>query len=60
MRPRRRGWFEIQSVMAERNEDVPESHRMLFRTGINRGDVIHDETRIYGDGINIAARLGKG
>ena len=30
---------------------------MLFRIGINLGDVIHDETRIYGDGINIAARL---
>ena len=30
---------------------------MQFRIGINLGDVIHDETRIYGDGINIAARL---
>jgi adenylate cyclase len=49
--------IEIQSVMAERNVGVPESRRMLFRIGINLGDVIHDETRIYGDGINIAARL---
>jgi adenylate cyclase len=48
---------EIQTVMTERNEGVPESRRMLFRIGINLGDVIHDETRIYGDGINIAARL---
>jgi adenylate cyclase len=48
---------EIQTVMAERNEGVPESRRMRFRIGINLGDVIHDETRIYGDGINIAARL---
>jgi TolB-like protein/class 3 adenylate cyclase len=48
---------EIQTVMAERNEGVPESRRMLFRMGINLGDVIHDDTRIYGDGINIAARL---
>ena len=48
---------EIQTVMAERNEGVPESRRMLFRMGINLGDVIHDESRIYGDGINIAARL---
>jgi adenylate cyclase len=48
---------EIQTVMAERNEGVPESRRMLFRFGINLGDVIHDESRIYGDGINIAARL---
>ena len=48
---------EIQTVMAERNLRVPESRRMQFRIGINLGDVIHDETRIYGDGINIAARL---
>ena len=48
---------EIQTVMAARNEDVPERRRMLFRIGINLGDVIHDETRIYGDGINVAARL---
>jgi len=48
---------EIQTVMAERNEGVPESRRMRFRMGINLGDVIHDESRIYGDGINIAARL---
>ena len=48
---------EIQTVMAQRNEGVPESRRMLFRIGINLGDVIYDETRIYGDGINIAARL---
>ncbi|HSE04955.1 MAG TPA: adenylate/guanylate cyclase domain-containing protein [Methylomirabilota bacterium] len=48
---------EIQSLMAERNEGVAASRRMRFRIGINLGDVIHDETRIYGDGINIAARL---
>jgi class 3 adenylate cyclase/pimeloyl-ACP methyl ester carboxylesterase len=48
---------EIQAVMASRNEAVPEARRMRFRIGINLGDVIHDETRIYGDGINIAARL---
>jgi class 3 adenylate cyclase/pimeloyl-ACP methyl ester carboxylesterase len=48
---------EIQTVMATRNEEIPEHRRMLFRIGINLGDVIHDETRIYGDGINIAARL---
>jgi adenylate cyclase len=48
---------EIQAVMAERNARVPESRRMQFRIGINLGDVIHDDTRIYGDGINIAARL---
>jgi TolB-like protein len=48
---------EIQTVMAARNEDVPEERRMRFRIGINLGDVIHDESRIYGDGINVAARL---
>ena len=48
---------EIQTVMAARNDEVPEHRRMLFRIGINLGDVIHDETRIYGDGINVAARL---
>jgi len=48
---------EIQTVMAARNEKVPGDRRMLFRIGINVGDVIHDETRIYGDGINVAARL---
>ena len=49
--------IEIQAVMVARNADVPEPRRMRFRIGINLGDVIHDETRIYGDGINIAARL---
>ena len=48
---------EIQSVMARRNADVPEARRMRFRIGVNVGDVIHDEDRIYGDGINVAARL---
>jgi class 3 adenylate cyclase/pimeloyl-ACP methyl ester carboxylesterase len=48
---------EIQTVMAARNDGVPERRRMLFRIGINLGDVIHDEARIYGDGINVAARL---
>jgi class 3 adenylate cyclase/pimeloyl-ACP methyl ester carboxylesterase len=49
--------IEIQAVMAARDADVPEPRRMRFRIGINLGDVIHDEARIYGDGINIAARL---
>jgi class 3 adenylate cyclase/pimeloyl-ACP methyl ester carboxylesterase len=48
---------EIQLTMARRNADVPKNRRMQFRIGINLGDVIHDETRIYGDGINVAARL---
>lgn len=47
----------IQKVMEERNTSIDPEHRMLFRIGINLGDVIFDDTRIYGDGINIAARL---
>ena len=48
---------DIQTMMATRNEAQPESRRMRFRIGLNLGDVTHDETRIYGDGVNVAARL---
>src|SRR5262245_25273048 len=47
----------IQSKMAERNTTIEQERRMQFRIGINIGDVVYDETRIYGDGINVAARL---
>ena len=47
----------IQSKMAERNAAIEPERRMQFRIGINIGDVVHDEARIYGDGINVAARL---
>jgi class 3 adenylate cyclase len=47
----------IQEVMSERNASVAPERRMQFRIGINQGDVLFDEERIYGDGINIAARL---
>jgi len=43
--------------MTARNEAVPDDRRMVFRIGINLGDVIYDDDRIYGDGINVAARL---
>src|SRR5262245_10077791 len=49
--------IEIQALMAARNEAIPKDRRMLYRIGINLGDIIHDESQIYGDGINIAARL---
>ena len=49
--------IELQKVMKERNLGVAEGRRMQFRVGINLGDVIHDDVRIYGDGINVAARL---
>ena len=40
-----------------RNAQVEEPRQMRFRIGVNQGDVIHDETRVYGDGVNVAARL---
>ena len=47
----------IQKELQMRNADLPENRRMEFRIGINLGDVIEEEDRIYGDGVNIAARL---
>jgi adenylate cyclase len=48
---------EVQREMAVRNADVPAGKRIEFRFGINLGDVIIDEGDIFGDGVNIAARL---
>jgi adenylate cyclase len=48
---------EIQRAMAERNAAIPEDRRIEFRIGINVGDIIIDEGDIYGDGVNIAARV---
>ena len=48
---------EIQREFAERNAELPENRRMQFRIGINLGDVIEEGERIYGDGVNIAARM---
>jgi adenylate cyclase len=47
----------MQAKMAERNAAMESGRRMQFRIGINIGDVVYDDARIYGDGINIAARL---
>ena len=47
----------IQKALKEKNDAIPEARRMEYRIGINLGDVIHDEGRIYGDGVNIAARI---
>src|SRR5262249_19140424 len=49
--------IEIQKTMAHRNNAVQPEWKMQFRIGINQGDVIYDANRVYGDGINIAARL---
>jgi adenylate cyclase len=48
---------EIQKVLKAKNEALPENRRMIFRIGVNLGDVIHEDDRIYGDGVNIAARI---
>ncbi len=46
-----------QNEFKARNAELPENRRMEFRVGVNLGDVIEEENRIYGDGVNIAARL---
>jgi adenylate cyclase len=48
---------EVQSGMHQRNVDVPAGRRLDFRIGVNLGDVIAEPEDIYGDGVNIAARL---
>ncbi len=48
---------EIQERMRRRNADVPADQQILFRIGINLGDIIFDQDDIFGDGVNIAARL---
>ena len=47
----------VQKEFQARNTELPENRRMEFRIGINLGDVIEEGDRIYGDGVNIAARL---
>jgi class 3 adenylate cyclase len=47
----------VQAVMAKRNEGVPQDRRMLFRIGINLGDILIEGDDILGDGVNVAARL---
>ena len=47
----------IQNVVDERNRDLPEKRKVQFRIGVNLGDVIEDRGDMYGDGVNVAARL---
>src|ERR1700689_3780755 len=47
----------IQKLMVERNADVPEAKRVIYRIGVNLGDVLIEGDDILGDGVNIAARL---
>src|SRR5579864_8501861 len=49
--------LDVQRATAERNVAIPEDRRIAFRIGINVGDIISDEGDIYGDGVNIAARI---
>jgi adenylate cyclase len=48
---------EMQRAMAERNTDVPPTRRIEFRIGIHQGDIIIDDGDIFGDGVNLAARI---
>jgi adenylate cyclase len=48
---------EVQDAVNAENRDLPEVRRMLFRVGINLGDVMLDGGDLYGDGVNVAARL---
>ncbi len=48
---------EVQVAIAERNVDVPEDRRIVYRIGINIGDIIVEGDDIFGDGVNVAARL---
>ncbi|NIA02782.1 MAG: guanylyl cyclase, partial [Planctomycetia bacterium] len=49
--------IEIQEKLKEKNADLPDNRKMEFRIGINLGDIIHEGDRIYGDGVNVAARI---
>jgi adenylate cyclase len=48
---------KVQRELKEENSQLPENRRMEFRIGVNLGDVIDDEGRIYGDGVNVASRV---
>ena len=47
----------VQRAMAERNADIPVDQRIEFRVGVHQGDIIVDDQDIFGDGVNVAARL---
>ena len=49
--------IEMQTLMAERNSDLPANRAMEFRLGIHMGDVMADEDEVFGDDVNIAVRL---
>jgi class 3 adenylate cyclase len=49
--------IELQRGMAERNAEVPQEKRIEFRVGIHQGDIVVEDQDIFGDGVNVAARL---
>ena len=49
--------IEIQRTLETENSKLPDNRRMVFRIGINLGDILHKDERIYGDGVNMAARI---
>ena len=51
------GAVAIQNELQTRNQDLPDERKVQFRIGVNLGDVIEDRGDIYGDGVNVAARL---
>ena len=48
---------EIQKILKEKNKNLPDDKRLEFRIGVNIGDVVQDGDRIYGNGVNVAARI---
>jgi len=48
---------KVQETLERKNAELPENRRMAFRIGVNLGDIIEEEGRIYGDGVNIASRI---
>lgn len=47
----------VQRMIAERNADIPVDQRIEFRVGVHQGDIVVDDQDIFGDGVNVAARL---
>ncbi|WP_292330247.1 adenylate/guanylate cyclase domain-containing protein [Mesorhizobium sp.] len=47
----------VQQLIADRNAEVPASQRLQFRVGVNQGEIVADRDEVYGEGINVAARL---
>src|SRR5882762_2911058 len=52
-----RAAIEVQQSISDANSDRPEDERLVFRMGIHLGDLIVDDDDLYGDGVNVAARL---